>query len=1811
MTAPDGAAAAALEAAALCSSVLNDGEAATRNLVHALKWSANDDAALKQAVAAAGGSDNASSMLESALKRPEAKDNAATTAALRRALSRVAEARGDKDRAFFEMLKAARKAPADGLTIDDVFRLALATSRNTEMAAFFSVLADDETLAHRQRATVLNKLGLILERSEDKRGALDAYTRALRFHEAKAPRRAAERLAHELGADAPAAASSGDPGTSRAASSIDPMRLPSFDDQPAVTPSAGPASSPSNERIERADLMLAPPPSLGSAPDVPADAEVPKLEAALKNLPQRAAREERPGGEADKTRRVPHVAGMVTAISTLEGVPADAPSAVVQAIKKKRKETKKEKTQKRRKPIAPGAPKVIVDNSSSGSPESPSVSMVRPALASAAAASELANTAAVARPTLADPVPALASADEPAVLAQPERPDDALAEETLRSPAPQPHGEHIAPTAELMPILAEPALSAPEMDASAVLSRALAALDGGDIDECMHAARELAKESPHEPRVLRLAAKALLLEADGGAVELSRATVALFVEHAPRHGDRATTLALEVRDQLPTSARRQHVELWLAGAAAAGLDGARVVDLLRDAAIDDAPDGPAFAHCERVLAHTGDAQTRDALYQAALRRWDGRDDGGDKRAALTQLRIWLFEAQSKPKDALPLHAQLAVDLLPHDLEARRRARRAYLEHGTPDERARFLARLARRLPGDEGVDVAQELLDIRVSVDDRIGAEAAAKDLLARRPGDARATMVLAGLLEDDPGRAEELADILRIGAHQAMARHGQSVEGAMGEARTFLERLASLQTAIGHRNEGADALVQVARLFRDETTIDRALAALDGLKRYKDEIALLEEVAGTADVTNVILRVRTLLRAADIARLKLQKRGKARELIERALDVAPLDRAALRALADLLVEMGDVPGAVSSLERLVAEERDPSERARTHVRIGRLLEEHLHKPADAIRRFHAAAEADPTSIDAWSALRAIARQRGESALLVEALKGLAGRETALPGKADFFRQIARVERDERGDLAAAEKAFTQALTYDPADRESLSAVLALLAARLQPEVDLDTALLQPNDALMAAARPVIAVSAQTSLPLPLQRLNALALSRHGERALAAQIFEQLIIDHPEDLATLMAFARHLAASPRGEIGAEARRLRMLEMILLHHAYSLKPSVQVDVWGDVTALRAATGDGAGARKAAKKCMALASSDELKTCLSDRAVRAVALALDDARDAERDAKAIVSALRLDADRSVVETERARLLARAAAVCAEELKDLVLARTLLEEALRAHPRSNAARDQMLDLDLAVGDTAGALTHVRELLARESDPSKKALLHLRLFRLHRKLDLDIEGAAAELKAALELDPLNDDVLESAEQFFQERKDTDGLDRLWSAQLRSLDRADPRARLKLLERLAQLRRYDRHDFAGAVEALEAMTSLDPDALKPREDAARLYTELGLAFEAVTAWRGVLERDPLSIEAWRGVLGRFAQAGKGDEAFAVASTMLALDIADHDVARVVRGIRPPFPRWPVPPKDPALFRKRLAHPLERSPVRSVLDVVSSRLLPLYARELKSFGLRRKDALTDKSVPPSVLLAVRTLAQLLNLKQIPPIYAGEVGIGGPPDAPTALAGPPFAALASMEPGIIVTSEVLKGGMTPERAFALGRAASWLQPHALMAAAVDAPTLRLILEGLVAFFLGQKDLERPDLDAEKLGKELGHILTRNRTTADESAFKSELLPALRDYVHARQQVPVADWRAGVGYSGDRVGFLMSTDLNAAFRVIKSSTGGGQSIGARLAIKELVLFSVSSSYLGMRKDLGLAIPELLATPLLDLG
>lgn len=1408
-------------------------------------------------------------------------------------------------------------------------------------------------------------------------------------------------------------------------------------------------------------------------------------------------------------------------------------------------------------------------------------------------------------PTRVTPLARMRAQEPPASLAS--TADASLDDGVLPPPLPKEEPEPDEPLADApAPALEDDGAPPPSSRAPTTLegpaardlfSEADTLLAGDDGEGALDCALLLKERPDKGSLVLRLAGHALRLRAPSGA--LPERAVALFVDEAPAKPDVAAALALEVRDALPAEARHEGRELWIAAARGAGV--AAAAALLEELAREDAPTGPAFIALDEVLARAGDLAARLALRVGAARQLG--DEG--RLAALLEEHIALLVEAGRPEETLPLHARLALDVAPEDEEQRRRALEAFDAHADIEERTRFLGRLARAVPGEAGVPIVRRLLSERLALDDGVGAEAAARDLLERRPGDDEALRALTALLEGHAHRAAELVEVHRLRLTIAKNRRDDELR------RQVTRALLALLVELERWPEATEAVLEAMRAAPDDAALLEAAELLGRAHRYRELLALYQEASAVC--VDPAQRADLLLAAARVARERLQKRGQAEELVDEALEAAPDHVPALLARADLAVELGDPQAALMPLERLAARLVDAKERAQVHFRIGRLLEEHLLRPDDALKRYRAAVEGDPAHRDAWDALRALARQRDDRELHTEALRGLCVLEEEPRLRAALLRQIARIERDERVDLEAAERAFAEALEADPGDDEAVMGLLALMAARLAGEHDTERALSSPPDLLLAAVyeplAPVFArAEGEGARPaFAVRRLFALALLHRGERAKAAALLSELLEEAPTDLPTLRALAEALASADvdndDSDDDVQQRRLKVLETMLLHHAPDLDDKENVRLWGEVGATRWRLGERAQAKKPLRKALELASDAELRAALSDDAVDAIVAALVEDPGGDEEPRRKVAALRLSAARRG-EEEAAAALERAAHIARADARDAALCRKLLAEAIAAWPEGRSAKEALLDLDMAEGNAAAAIDATRELLDTEADPKQQASYHLRLAGLLRRARGDDDEIAAHLKSALRLAPESRDALDAAESFFEDRDDKSGLAALYAAQLKGVDPKNVPGRIALLERLAQVRRYDLRDLAGAAEALEAVSALDPDAIKPREDSARIYTELGRWREAVTAWRAVLERDPLAGEAWRGLFAIYARTGQADEAFAVAAAMTSVEVADEDMARVVRRVRPPFPRWPRAPKDSRAFRRKIGHPLERTPVRLVLDLVGPRAHAVMARPLKDFGLRKKDRLGERQVPPSVLLAVRTVSEMIGLTELPPLYRAQLGtVEGE--------GPPFALLPVSEPGIVVSEDVLKGGMTPERAFALGRAMAWLMPHATMAGTLEAPALKEVLEALVLRFVPGAPVDGNARGLERLGGRLEAEIFRGLGSKDVEALRDALSAALRDYVHARGQLHLADWIAGVGYTADRLGFLLVGDLAPSTRVIKSTASRSQALGARLAIKELVLFSASAAYLTLRRELGIALPEDAARPVLELA
>ena len=75
--------------------------------------------------------------------------------------------------------------------------------------------------------------------------------------------------------------------------------------------------------------------------------------------------------------------------------------------------------------------------------------------------------------------------------------------------------------------------------------------------------------------------------------------------------------------------------------------------------------------------------------------------------------------------------------------------------------------------------------------------------------------------------------------------------------------------------------------------------------------------------------------------------------------------------------------------------------------------------------------------------------------------------------------------------------------------------------------------------------------------------------------------------------------------------------------------------------------------------------------------------------------------------------------------------------------------------------------------------------------------------------------------------------------------------------------------------------------------------------------------------------------------------------------------------------------------------------------------------------------------------------------------------------------------------------------------------------------------------------------------------------------------------------------AAPELDLKKWVGAVDLTADRVGFLLSNDLELSTAVIKASPEGSAGVAQKDRLKELHVYAVSDEYLALRSKLGIAI------------
>ncbi len=552
------------------------------------------------------------------------------------------------------------------------------------------------------------------------------------------------------------------------------------------------------------------------------------------------------------------------------------------------------------------------------------------------------------------------------------------------------------------------------------------------------------KPSPTPVRAGRLHFEIARL-CDSGLGDLARAAehyqqaYRLMPDHLPSilGARRALLVAGQYTAALPLFDAELRLTASPAKKALVSLDKARILDEklnqkreARDAyeaALDlDETNSSALRAVERAALSAKAWDALEKTYQRAALVLTG---DGRHRAAVLSERARLFEAHKRDNHTATELYQAAFEADPGAPSAILALKRLHSAHQRHHDLITVLEREAT-LSADPGVR-ALSLYRVARLYADRIGNLEAAADALERALSH----------VGDEPMILEELARV-----YEVSRRHAELVrvlERIAGKIESTTERVG-----IFHRiaqlyedklNDEARAVEWYERALGAERGYVPAIQALCKLyTRRKQWQELVNVHSGEAEATNDPLRRASAhSRIAQIYEIELKQVEQAVQHHARALGVVPGYAPSFKALTRLYTQAQRFPELAELYERAVDGAADDETKITFLFKVGRLYEDALQAPAQALTAYRRVLDVDGQHLGAIHALQRAAERAGRYKDLVQALELEAAKIPDKRQRLAILHRAGEVSEVELGDddaaLALFRKIYDLDRTYAPA----------------------------------------------------------------------------------------------------------------------------------------------------------------------------------------------------------------------------------------------------------------------------------------------------------------------------------------------------------------------------------------------------------------------------------------------------------------------------------------------------------------------------------------------------------------------------------------------------------------------------------------------------------------------------------------------------------------------------------------------------------------------------------------------------------
>nr|MBA2538892.1 hypothetical protein [Deltaproteobacteria bacterium] len=542
--------------------------------------------------------------------------------------------------------------------------------------------------------------------------------------------------------------------------------------------------------------------------------------------------------------------------------------------------------------------------------------------------------------------------------------------------------------------------------------------------------------------------------------------------------------------------------------------------------------------------------------------------------------------------------------------------------------------------------------------------------------------------------------------------------------------------------------------------------------------------------------------------------------------------------------------------------------------------------------------------------------------------------------------------------------------------------------------------------------------------------------------------------------------------------------------------------------------------------------------------------------------------------------------------------ERLRDVAGATGAYCSGLELSPNSRVLLHKLLEAFTEQRQWRRAIETLDQLSAQEASPDRRARYHYTAAVIARDELKDAELAVDKFHAALDDAPLTPKAFDGVEKLLADRKDWKNLARAYRRQLKRMGEDAPiPALVELWTKLGDVCVDHLNDAEAATEAYQVASELAPEDMARHEQLADLYLEAGEArrHEAIAELQLLLNHQPDRVELYKALALLYRAEHELDKAWCVAQALVFLGAASDEEKLLYERFRPsqfqPAPRR----LTEELWQKAIIHPREDRHVGAIFTSTLGALAGGTAQPITAFGLTADTRVDLDRDPRAVTRIVKYVTSVLAIDPAPMVWLQEGGDGLRVANTVGLG----AERQRLVPSLLVGASLIGKSDERELAFEVGKRMAYLRPERFVTLALGSlPKLEAAFAASV--LAGGKNVTAHDgkpfsgnEESQTLAKTLRQQVPRP-LLEQVGELSSKLSGRVGNGL-------IAGWRTATDLTANRVGFVVSNDLETAAKAIATEGAALSSLSVKDRLRDLLSFAVSEAYFNVRRHLGLHVRE----------